>query len=132
MSFRDVLVDVPFQPERKKKKKKVLPEEVVHVEKEVDSSDIRCIKNSIENILVELNGKSFDKEYIIKVTPGFQINEARKLCFRATVIQKYNRKVLVDFFIEKANTEEYIFSPPLNLNAFTVNSYENRNCFAKN
>lgn len=132
MPFQDVLADVPFQPDRRKKNKKKPPKEVVRVEKEVDSSDINYIKKAISEILEKLNGKNFEREFTIKVTPGFRVSESRQICFRATVIQKYNRKVLVDFFVEKSNPEEYVFSPPLDLKAFTVNSYENRNSFAKN
>lgn len=132
MPFKDVLCDVPHQPDRRKKKKKPEAKESVIVKKIVDSSDISYIKNAIAEILIKLNGKNFEKDFVIKVTPGFQISESRPICFRATVIQKYNRKVLVDFFVEKSNPEEYVFSPPLDLKAFTVNSYENRSRLSKN
>lgn len=128
MPFNDVLTSVPFQPD--KKPKKTTKKEVVKVEKEVDSSDIRYITKAIEAFLIQLNGNNFNRDYIIKVTPGFKVSESRRICFRAKVIKKYDRKVLVDFFVEKANPEEYIYSPPLNLQAFTVNSYENRNSFS--
>jgi hypothetical protein len=130
MSFTDVLHDVPFQPE-KKKKKKVEPKKVVKVEQEVDSSDIKYITDAIKQILLELNGKNFEQEYIIKVTPGFKVSDNRKLCFRAKVVKKYDRKVLIDFFVERAGPTEYVFSPPLDLKAFTVNSYENRSSFSQ-
>lgn len=131
MPFKDVLVDIPFQPD-KKKKNKCVAKETVRVEKVVDTSDISYIKKSISEILAALNGDNYDKDYTVKVTQSFKINDSRKCCFRATVIKKYDRKVLVDFFIEKVNNEEYVFSPPLNISAFTVNSYENRNSVSKN
>lgn len=131
MPFHDVLTSVPFQPDKKPKKKKS-SKNVVKAESKVDTSDIAHIKHAICEILEYLNGKIYSKEYNVSVTNSMNISETRQCCFRAKVYDIRKRKLLVDFFVEKTSEEEYVFSPPLDYNAFTVNSYANRNIFRKN
>lgn len=107
-------------PRRRKVVKPTRKRERVEVEPEPDLSEIGEIKKAITNILEYLNGKN-NNQYIVKVLPN------KPNCFRATVFNKETHKVLVDFFVEKIRDGEHIYTPPLDIKAFTVNSYENRN-----
>lgn len=107
-------------PRRRKSIKSTRKKELVKVEPEPDLSEIGEIRKSITDILEYLNGKN-NNHYIVKVLPN------KPNCFRATVFNKETYKVLIDFFVEKAGPTEYVYSPPLDIKAFTTNSYENRN-----
>ncbi len=131
MSFHDVLASVPFQPDKKRKKNKSWLKNVVKAESKVDTSDVSHIKDAICKMLEYLNGKGYTKHYSVSVTDRINISEDRQCCFRAKVYDKRDKIVLIDFFVEKTSEKEYVFSPPLNSNAFTVNSYANRNIFRK-
>ena len=132
MAFKDVLVEIPYRKDPEKKEKQTEEKSVVKPKQEVDTSDIAYIRKAIYEILVYLNGKDLaDKSYNIKITHGFAISDSRTKCFRAIVYNKRDRTVLIDFFVEKVNKEEYVFTPPLDIKYFTVDSYENRNIFAK-
>lgn len=107
-------------PRKKRKVKSTLKRELVKVEPVSDSSDIGYIKSLISEKLKYLNGVSYGDYFTVKVL------STKKNCFRATVFDKSIRKVLIDFFVEKGGDKEYVFTPPLEIQAFTVNNYENR------
>jgi hypothetical protein len=91
-----------------------------------DNTDVSNIRKSVSETLEYLNGKSYGNYYSVKVTP------TKDNCFRVIVFNKHNRKVLSDFFVEKGGPGEYVFTPPLDIMAFTTGSYENRTTFQKN
>lgn len=107
-------------PRRRKVVKPTRKREPVKVEPEPDLSEIGEIRQAITDILEYLNGKN-NNQYIVKILPN------KPNCFRATVFNKETNKVLIDFFVEKIRAGEYVYTPPLDIKAFTVNSYENRN-----
>ena len=97
--------------------------EKVEAESVPDTSDIGYIVKLINEQLEKLNGKAYENWFSVKVTP------TKPNCFRVIVFNKENRKVLINFFVEKGGNEEYVFTPPLDVKAFTTHSYENRNNF---
>jgi len=109
------------------RKNKYKPENIPELEKtdeknksDVLLDDIKGIKEEINTVLEYLNGSSYATEYMVKVSPskpGF---------FRAVVWERETRKALCDFLIEKCNNMERIYTPRLDISAFTVNSYANR------
>ena len=127
MGFRLLYNTIPDPPGKHHKIKPVSKnEDKESIIDKSENSDTDNIRNSVNKVLEYLNGKSHGDSYHTKITP------TKNNCFRVIVFSKRNRKVLADFFVEKGGPEEYVFTPPLDISAFTVNSYENRSFSKKN
>jgi hypothetical protein len=124
MSFKDVLAEVPYNNPRKPKKKP--KKERVVVDKKEDTNDMGYIRKEVVKLLEALNGRNWDHWYSVSITQPFNISNTRPVCFRVLIRDNSTRKVFQDYFVEKTSECEYVFTPPLDYNSLTTESYENR------